>query len=494
LVQDYTGANRETITNGLGVASTVGFDSLVGGTGQGEGNLIAGVSGSGVEVASFSVEAYSLEFTPSKIAVLGNSIHSIRPSNLIGIGNSNLGIDLASWRDTTGDFTPDEYTSRGPTANDSGDIDTGPNGFINSPVIKSAKQDGNQLTITYDLDAADSPSNSYRVEFFANDAPSIFGYGPGQTFIGADTVAPGTNKTVTLTVNGDYADKIMSSTTTAVDNTTNSGFGSTGEFSNNISIGSVTDDDADGVTTSEEQAAPNNGDGNDDGIPDSQQATVTSYKVLGTSTYATFVSTGCIENGKVESLDPSTLNAKDNGNSYPYGLTSFTLYCSRGETANINVDIILHSNEDSTKYTLRKLNTNNNTFSSINGASISQDTIAGNKVLKVSYQVTDGGELDIDGEVNGIIVDPVGLATTSTLVNTGIVAATAVIIGFILIAIASYTYIDYKRHKKPLISIEPELAKQYTYTHHLRVVTIPLFKYRLSIKLEKKPKNVTEGV
>lgn len=286
----------------------------------------------------------------------------------------------------------------------------------------------------------------------------------------------------------------MSSTTTAVDGTVFSGFGATSEFSNNVSIGSASDDDADGISTSEEQAAPNNGDGNDDGIPDSQQATVTSYKVLSTSTYATFVSTGCIENGKVESLDSGSLNAKDNGNSYPYGLTSFTLYCSRGDSANIDINIILHANEDSTKYTLRKLNTNNNTFSSINGASISQDSVAGNKVLKISYQVTDGGELDIDGEANGIIIDPVGLATTSTLVNTGIVAAITVIIGFLLISTAIYTYIDYRRHKKPLISIEPELAKAYTYPHHLRVVTIPLFKYRLSIKLEKRPKSVEDVV
>src|SRR5690606_7960036 len=103
---------------------------------------------------------------------------------LLGIGNSNLGIDHAMYTDSNGDFLPDGFENRGPNPNDSGDTDDGPNGFINYPVLKTAQQVGNQLTITYDLDAADSPSDTYRIEFFANNERSIFGYGPGETYLG----------------------------------------------------------------------------------------------------------------------------------------------------------------------------------------------------------------------------------------------------------------------------------------------------------------------
>ncbi|MEX0668568.1 MAG: choice-of-anchor U domain-containing protein [Candidatus Saccharimonadales bacterium] len=45
----------------------------------------------------------------------------------------------------------------------------------------------------------------------------------------------------------------------------------------------------------------------------------------------------------------------------------------------------------------------------------------GESVVRVSYQATDGGELDIDGEANGIIVDPVGLGVEVVLApSTGL--------------------------------------------------------------------------
>lgn len=120
---DYTGSVRDSITNGLGIGSSAGFDSLIGGTGTGEGNLIAGVSGSGIEIANFKVVPLNFELSPNRIAILGNSIHDITPFTLAGIGDSNLGIDLSLWTDTVGDFTPDQFTNRGPTANDLGDAD-----------------------------------------------------------------------------------------------------------------------------------------------------------------------------------------------------------------------------------------------------------------------------------------------------------------------------------------------------------------------------------
>ena len=48
--------------------------------------------------------------------------------------------------------SPDYFILAGPTPNDQGDADSGPNNLINSPQLKGAIQDGTELTVTYDLD------------------------------------------------------------------------------------------------------------------------------------------------------------------------------------------------------------------------------------------------------------------------------------------------------------------------------------------------------
>ena len=40
-------------------------------------------------------------------------------------------------------------------------------------------------------------------------------------------------------------------------------------------------------------------------------------------------------------------------------------------------------------------------------------------MIKLTYDITDGGVLDQDGLVNGTIIDPVGLATGQLLAETG---------------------------------------------------------------------------
>lgn len=312
---DYQGNVSSSITNGMGVTATAGANSIIGGANPGEGNLIAGVKGSGVEVASMKIETLNFTLVPDKIAIVGNSIYNISPFNMLGIGDTNLGIDLSKFFDTDGDFLPDKFEDRGPTANHSTEVPDSPNGFINYPVIKSAKQSGNNIDITYDLETTGNQNNTYRVEFFANNKRTIFGYGPGEMFLGATTTTPGTNKTISLPISKDYSYMSLSSTNTAIDSTTNSGFGSTSEFSQNVQIANSEDKDADGVPDVIEDGAPNNGDGNNDGIPDSQQSTVTSFKNKD-GTYMTLATNGCNENGKVAAIDGSSLNKADDGYHY----------------------------------------------------------------------------------------------------------------------------------------------------------------------------------
>lgn len=487
---NYLGETSSSITNGLGINAAAGTNSIIGGTTAAEGNTIAGVQGSGVEIFEFDVVPIDLTITPTKIAILGNSIRNVGVFNLSGIGQSNQGIDLSRLSDTDGNFVPDTYADRGPTSNDAGDADLGPNGFMNYPVLKSAQQVSNQLTITYDLEAADSPSNTYRVEFFANNERSIFGYGPGEIFLGAATpVSNGTDLTATITVDDDYIGKALSATVTAIDGTTNSGFGSTSEFSRNISIGSGTDFDADGIADAAEDGAPNNGDGNNDGTPDRLQPTISSYvtaEVQGVSTYATLMTDGCSENGTVSSLRADSLQKRDNGYEYPYGLTDFTLYCSRGDT--VDVTMYIHTDSDPQRYLPRKFNAVTSQFSDIPGSTLTSEVVGSSTTLKLAYSIQDGGDLDDDGEENGIIVDPVGLATenNAVLANTGVITVMGTIIGILMVAGGLYTYIDYRKHKNPLKDADPYLASSYTYWHHLKVVSIPLASYRLRVTVETK--------
>lgn len=496
---DYTGTVRSTITNGMGTVVTSATNSLIGGTNAGEGNLIAGVKGAGIEVADFLIVPYSYQLRPDKIAILGNTIHSIGVFNLVGIGESNQGIDLSKWSDTAGTYLPNTFDNRGPNPNDASDADVGPNGFINYPVLKTAQQVNDKLTITYDLDATDSPNNSYRIEFFANNQRSVFGYGPGETYVGSANVSPGENKSVTLTVSSDFSGKALSATTTAIDASTPSGFGSTSEFAQNISVGSATDVDSDGILDSEEDAGPNNGDANADGIPDKLQPTVTSF-VNSANTYITLATDGCSENGTVSSIDLKTLDRKDNGYAYPYGLTDFKLNCSRGDT--VEVTMLVHTDAEPASYSPRKFNATTGTFNEVLGSSLTKVNIGQSSALKLSYSITDGGEHDDDGKANGVIVDPIGLATEQPktglpgqLANTGIGTIMTTLLASAIVATVIYTYSDYRRHKKPLVAADHEIganfASSYTYWHHLKVVSFPLAQYRLKVIVEKRSHSPT---
>src|SRR5690606_34301498 len=74
-----------------------------------------------------------------------------------------------------------------------------------------------------------------------------------------------------------------------------------------------------------------------------------------------------------------------------------------------------------TDFTVRKHNPNTNAYFTVPGASLNTVDIYGNQVLTATYSVTDGGDLDIDSEANGVIVDPTGLGQTVVgTPNTGL--------------------------------------------------------------------------
>ncbi len=159
--------------------------------------------------------------------------------------------------------------------------------------------------------------------------------------------------------------------------------------------------------------------------------------------------------------------------------------------------MFVHTSIEPDNYLPRKFNSVTGEFSDVLGSSLSQVTVGSSQALKLSYSSTDGGRHDDDGEVNGVIVDPVGLATEQPktsmpgqLANTGIATVITTFLAGSIIASVAYTYIDYRNHKKPLIAADKEIgardAKKYTYWHHLRVVSFPLAQYRLRVIIEEK--------
>jgi hypothetical protein len=121
-------------------------NNAVGGTGAGEGNVIAFNGAAGVRVS---------DGTGNRI--LSNSIHS----------NGLLGIDLF------GD---------GITQNDAGDADGGPNNRQNFPALTSAIITSGATAVAGTLNS--TPSQTFFVEFFRSPSCDSSGNGEGQTLIG----------------------------------------------------------------------------------------------------------------------------------------------------------------------------------------------------------------------------------------------------------------------------------------------------------------------
>jgi hypothetical protein len=182
----------------------------------------------------------------------------------------------------------------------------------------------------------------------------------------------------------------------------------------NFYTGIITD--ADGISNVNEDAAPNAGDGNNDGIPDSEQPEVTSFLDPVSGKYAVLDAAGCSANSAV-SAAAELQSSADSLFNYPAGLMNFSLACTPGATATITM---YYYGLPTTNLVARKYNSTTHTYTTIPGATISSVTIGGQQAAMVVYQITDGSSLDQDGIANGTIVDPAGLGVTLSAPNTGL--------------------------------------------------------------------------
>jgi parallel beta-helix repeat protein len=172
-----------------GVHISIARDNVVGGATAGDRNLISGNHGSGVGIEGASATGNR---------VLSNSIFA----------NAGLGIDLGD---------------DGPTANDPGDPDTGPNYLQNKPVLSSAKK-GAAGTTTVKGTLNSTPGKNFQVQFFSNPE----GGDEGKTLLGSTTVSTDGSGNVSLTFSTTKAISLGQNITATATNTST---GDTSEFS-----------------------------------------------------------------------------------------------------------------------------------------------------------------------------------------------------------------------------------------------------------------------
>ncbi len=85
--------------------------------------------------------------------------------------------------------------------------------------------------------------------------------------------------------------------------------------------------DADGLPANVEDAAPNDGDGNDDGVPDRLQANVASLPDATGTSYVS-VSTSCAQIADVKTLSEAQVGSQDSAFTFPLGLAQFRIPCA----------------------------------------------------------------------------------------------------------------------------------------------------------------------
>lgn len=202
---DVTGtAPLRNLDNGI---SAGGSSTAIGGTAAGDGNVIAFNGQSGI----WTNGANSIQ-----ISIRGNSIHSNGTFTSPFAGS--LGIDLGAI---------------GPTPNDAGDVDTGPNFLQNFPIITSVTAGASSTNVKGTLNS--SASKSFDLDFFRNNACDPLGHGEGEQLIGSTVVTTDAagNASFDVTFPGTTAiTQVL--TATATDE-----IGNTSEFSACAAVGST---------------------------------------------------------------------------------------------------------------------------------------------------------------------------------------------------------------------------------------------------------------
>jgi len=182
--------------------------------------------------------------------------------------------------------------------------------------------------------------------------------------------------------------------------------------------------DSDGVSAAIENAAPNSGDANYDGLLDSEQSNVTSLVNNVTGKYLTLEVDETCTLSDVTVAAAGSIATKDTNYQYTNGLLNFSASCGTPGVT-ISVKQYYHGVTSVSGLVARKFNPNTLEYKTVTGHSLSLaiESFGGQNTTVLAYTVTDGDDLDTDGTVDGTIIDPIGLASTNAgTPNTGFFA------------------------------------------------------------------------
>lgn len=249
---DATGTNATgNLVDGLFISSSA---NVV------EGNVISGNGNAGLRIAGLGavsnvVQGNFIGVAADGLLPLGNALDGIlicsnaarnviggafdAAANIIAFNRRN-GIGLNSDAGTGNALESNSIYSNellgidlaldGPTSNDVTDIDTGPNGLQNFPILADARSIDGVTTIDGSLDSV--PDSDYRLDFYLNNTTDPSGFGEGAVHIGSTTVTlhngGSQDFSVSFPVSATFVQFI---TATATDPT-----GSTSEFSPPVQV------------------------------------------------------------------------------------------------------------------------------------------------------------------------------------------------------------------------------------------------------------------
>lgn len=127
---------------------------------------------------------------PSGVSVLSNAIYK----------NNGLGLD---WSPVFYTILVSPPVGDGPTLNDSGDGDVGPNDLQNFPVLEVSNSFINPEKAKVQGSLDSKPNKEYLIQVFANDVGDPSTYGEGRVFIGEKVVTTDSNGHVDFTFMAD---------------------------------------------------------------------------------------------------------------------------------------------------------------------------------------------------------------------------------------------------------------------------------------------------
>lgn len=208
-----------------GIWLTAGNDNRIGGTGPGEANVIAH---NGYGNANF----------PNGVRVNATVLRSTLRGNRI-YNNAQIGIDLL-------------YPA-GVNINDNGDPDTGGNNLQNYPIITFAQSYANGTTRVQGM-LNSNPNTTFTLDFYYSSAADPTGYGEGEFYLGAASVATDANGDATFDVTLLVTippNQFVTATATHAD-------GGTSEFSLAFAAGGVLDVPIEGLSAAHTTSGYNN--------------------------------------------------------------------------------------------------------------------------------------------------------------------------------------------------------------------------------------------